>query len=99
MATGSEPARSPRGVPGRTRPGTGGLALLRLREHRGGGHLLTVSAEGLTPLPAILAGSGPAKAAANGWGPPHPAVTGEGTLRLDAAERRADALAGMAYAL
>ena len=26
-----------------------GLALLRLREHRGGGHLLAVSAEGLTP--------------------------------------------------
>ena len=75
-----------------------GLALLRLREHRGGGHLLAVSAEGLTPLAAILAGPGPAKAAANGWAPPYPAVTGEDTQRLIAAEGRTDALAGMAYA-
>ncbi len=35
-----------------------GLALLRLREHRGSGHLLAVAAEGLTPLEAILAGPG-----------------------------------------
>src|SRR6266481_200351 len=75
-----------------------GLALLRLREHRGGGHLLAVTAEGLTPLEAILAGPGPAKAAANGWDPPYPAVTGEDTQRLDAAGRRTDALTGMAYA-
>jgi hypothetical protein len=74
-----------------------GLALLRLREHRGGGHLLAVSAEGLTPLEAILAGPGPAKAAANGWDPPYPAVTGEDTQRLNTAGRRTDALAGMAY--
>ena len=75
-----------------------GLALLRLREHRGGGHLLAVSAEGLTPLEAILAGPGPAKAAANGWDPPYPSVSGERTQRLHAAGRRTDALAGMAYA-
>jgi hypothetical protein len=75
-----------------------GLALLRLREHRGGGHLLAVSAEGLTPLEAILAGPGPAKAAANGWDPPYPSVSGEHTQRLHAAGRRTDALAGMAYA-
>jgi hypothetical protein len=75
-----------------------GLALLRLREHRGGGHLLAVSAEGLTPLEAILAGPGPAKAAANGWDPPYPPVSGEHTQRLEAAGRRTDVLAGMAYA-
>ena len=60
--------------------------------------LSAVAAEGLTPLEAILAGPGPAKAAANGWDPPYPAVTGEGTQRLDTAVRRTDALAGMAYA-
>jgi hypothetical protein len=51
----------------------------------------------LTPLGAILAGQGPAKAAANGWQPPYPVVTEHDTQRLDAAERRTDALAGTAY--
>jgi hypothetical protein len=73
-----------------------GLALLRLREHRGSGHLLAVAAEGLTPLAAILAGPGPAKAAANGWHPPYPAP-GEAP-RLLAAEQRTDGLAGLPYA-
>lgn len=73
------------------------LALLRLREHRGGGHLLAVAAEGLTPLRAILAGQGPGKAAANGWQPPYPVVTEHDRQRLDAAERRTDVLAGTAY--
>lgn len=74
-----------------------GLALLRLREHRGGEHLLAVAAEGLTPLAAILAGPGPAKATANGWHPPYPAATQKDTQRLNAAEQRTDTLAGMAY--
>lgn len=71
-----------------------GLALLRLREHRGSGHLLAVAAEGLTPLEAILAGPGPAKAAANGWRPPYPSP-GKAPQLLIAAERRTDRLAGM----
>jgi hypothetical protein len=75
-----------------------GLALLRLREHRGGGHLLAVAAEGLTPLEAILAGPGPAKAAANGWHPPYPPAASDASRRLAAAEQRTDALAGAAYA-
>jgi hypothetical protein len=79
-------------------PARAALALLRLREHRGAGHLLAVAAEGLTPLSAILAGQGPAKAAANGWQPPYPAVTEHDTQRLDAAEQRTDALAGTAPA-
>jgi hypothetical protein len=73
-----------------------GLALLRLREHRGSGHLLAVAAEGLTPLEAILAGPGPAKAAANGWRPPYPPA-GD-AARLLAAERRTGELAGVPYA-
>ena len=72
-----------------------GLALLRLREHRGSGHLLAVAAEGLTPLEAILAGPGPAKAAANGWKPPYP-PPGD-AARLLAAERRTGELAGVPY--
>lgn len=65
---------------------------------RGGGHLLAVAAEGLTPLEAILAGPGPAKAAANGWHPPYPPVASGASRRLAAAEQRTDALAGTAYA-
>ena len=75
-----------------------GLALLRLREHRGAGHLLAVAAEGLTPLAAILAGPGPAKAAANGWHQPYPPAASHAARHLAAAERRTDALAGAAYA-
>lgn len=78
--------------------GRAGLALLRLREHRGGGHLLAVATEGLTPLEAILAGPGPAKAAANGWQPPYPPAAAGASRRLAAAEQRTDALAGAAYA-
>jgi hypothetical protein len=75
-----------------------GLGLLRLREHRGAGHLLAVAAEGLTPLAAILAGPGPAKAAANGWPAPYPSAADDASRRLAAAEQRTDALAGAAYA-
>lgn len=74
-----------------------GLGLLRLREHRGAGHLLAVAANGLTPLEAILAGAGPAKAAANGWRPPYPPITRETAQRLAAADQCTDALAGMSY--
>lgn len=73
-----------------------GLNLLRLREHRGGSHLLAVAAEGLTPLEAILAGPGERKALANGWRPPLPAVPDR--ARLEAAERRTDRLAGAPFA-
>jgi hypothetical protein len=75
-----------------------GLAMLRLREHRGAGHVLAVAAEGLTPLAAILAGPGPAKAAANGWPPPYPPAAADASLLLAAAEMRTDTLAGAAYA-
>jgi hypothetical protein len=75
-----------------------GLGLLRLREHRGASHLLAVAAEGLTPVAAILAGPGPAKAAANGWPAPYPPAAGDASCRLAAAERRTDVLAGAAYA-
>jgi hypothetical protein len=75
-----------------------GLALLRLREHRGAGHLIAVTAEGLTPLAAILAGPGHAKAAANGWDPPYPRLTEQDAQRLAAAEPHTDALASMPYA-
>jgi helix-turn-helix protein len=74
-----------------------GLGLLRLREQRGAGHLLAVAAHGLTPLEAIVAGAGSAKAAANGWHPPYPPVTSETAQRLAAADRCTDALAGMPY--
>lgn len=74
------------------------LALLRLREHRGGGYLLAVVAEGLSPLAAIMAGPGVAKATANGWRPPFPAPGEYDAQRLTAAEQRANALAGAAYA-
>lgn len=74
-----------------------GLGLLRLREHRGAGHLLAVAAHGLTPLEAILAGAGPGKAAANGWPPPYPPVTSQTAQRLAAVGRCTDALAGMPY--
>jgi hypothetical protein len=74
-----------------------GLALLRLREHRGSSHLISVVAEGLTPLEAILVDSGAGKAAANGWAPPYPGVQ-DGTMRIAAVNRRTDALAGLPYA-
>jgi hypothetical protein len=74
-----------------------GLALLRLREHRGSGHLIAVAAAGLTPLTAILAGPGPAKAAANGWQPPYPEA-GDAARLLAAVDERTDRLAGLPYA-
>lgn len=73
-----------------------GLNLLRLREHRGGSHLLAVASEGLTPLEAILAGPGPQKAAANGWSAPYVAAL-DGPARMAVAERRAERLAAQAF--
>jgi len=80
-----------------------GLNLLRLREHRGGSHLIAVLAEGLTPLQAVLAAGGPRKAAANGWRPPfeqpppHLNAAPPRTGALDAIARRTDLLAGQAF--
>jgi hypothetical protein len=74
------------------------LALLRLREHRGGSHLIAVLDSGLTPLTAILAGPGPGKAEANGWRPPWPAVPPSATAALAEAERLTDALSAAPYA-
>jgi hypothetical protein len=73
------------------------LNLLRLREHRGASHLIAVTAEGLTPLQAILAGPGPRKAQANGWPPPYPQPSQDHPGRLAAAERRTEMLTGQAY--
>jgi hypothetical protein len=59
--------------------------------------LLAVACAGLTPLAAILAGPGTAKAAANGWQPPYPATGSHDAQRLSAAEECADGLAGAAF--
>lgn len=75
------------------------LNLLRLREHRGSSHLIAVTAEGLTPLEAILAGPGARKARANGWPPPYPEPSRDDATRLAAAERRTEVLAGRAYSV
>ncbi|WP_336208866.1 SCO6745 family protein [Nonomuraea sp. LPB2021202275-12-8] len=74
------------------------LALLRLREHRGGSHLIAVLACGLSPLTAILAGPGTGKAAANGWRPPWPALPPSAEAALDRAGRLTDELAAAPYA-
>jgi hypothetical protein len=74
------------------------LALLRLREHRGASHLISVAAEGLTPLEAILVDAGQRKAAANGWLPPYPQTVVART-RMLAADRRTESLAGRPYAV
>jgi hypothetical protein len=75
------------------------LNLLRLREYRGGSHLIAVTAEGLTPLEAILAGPGARKARANGWLPPYPEPSQDDALRLAAAERRTEVLTGQVYSV
>jgi hypothetical protein len=74
------------------------LALLRLREHRGGSHLLAVVACGLTPLTAILAGPGTAKAEANGWRAPWPDLPPKARDMLEEAERLTNELAAAPYA-
>lgn len=74
-----------------------GLALLRLREHRGASHLIAVTAAGLSPLEAILAGHGPEKARMNGWREPFPSIE-HGSDRMAVVERHTNVLAGAAYA-
>ncbi|MFC4122957.1 SCO6745 family protein [Nonomuraea zeae] len=75
-----------------------GLALLRLREHRGGCHLTAVLAHGLTPLTTILAGPGVGKAEANGWRLPWPALPPGSAAALVGARRLTDQLAAAPYA-
>jgi hypothetical protein len=74
------------------------LALLRLREHRGGSHLIAVLAHGHTPLTAILTGPGAAKARANGWTEPWPAMPPSARGALERAERLTDDLSARPYA-
>lgn len=62
-------------VPDRSPGARAAVALLLLREHFTGAHLLAVRAAGMTPLEAVLAGpEGEAGAAACGWPPPYPPV-------------------------
>ncbi|WP_433040105.1 SCO6745 family protein [Dactylosporangium sp. CS-033363] len=76
-----------------------GVNLLRLREHRGGGHLMAVLSAGLSPLDAILTGpGGEAKALSNGWLPPYPAPPEDAVSRLAEAVSRTDVLAAGAFA-
>lgn len=78
-----------------------GLNLLRLREHRGGSHLIAVVAGGGTPLDAVLAAGGHRKAIANGWQPPFPKATPNTgpDMRPDPdLERRTDLLAAAPFA-
>ncbi len=73
------------------------VALLLLREHFAGAHLLAVRAAGMTPLEAVLAGpEGEAGAAACGWSPPYPPV-GPLVRRRLWAEAVTDRLASAAF--
>ncbi len=69
-----------------------------LREHRGGLHVVSVLATGLTPLEAVIAGKhGTTNAKFYGWPEPYPDPEPiEG--RREAAEALTDELAGAAYA-
>jgi hypothetical protein len=69
---------------------------MALREHRGGCHLIAVTAHGLTPLEAVLAGGGPGNAEFFGWPEPYPDVTDKKALRDDA-EILTDRLAARAW--
>jgi hypothetical protein len=70
-----------------------------LREHRGGLHVVSVLAAGLTPLQAILAGpGGEGNAAFFGWTGPYQDVTALADARA-AAEVMTDQLADRAYAV
>jgi hypothetical protein len=71
-----------------------------LREHRGGAHLAAVRHAGLTPLEAIVAGSGgAANATFFGWPEPFPEPTDELRTRLAAADAATDAQVAPAYAV
>jgi hypothetical protein len=70
-----------------------------LREHRGGAHLGAVRQAGLTPLEAIVAGSGGApNATFFGWPEPFPEPTDALRDRLATAEAATDAQVAPAYA-
>ncbi|GAA1650716.1 hypothetical protein GCM10009733_054680 [Nonomuraea maheshkhaliensis] len=75
-----------------------GLALLRLREHRGASHLIAIHEHGLTPLGAILAGPGVDKARASGWSGPWPSMSTTDRIALAGADQRTDELAAAPYA-
>ena len=70
--------------------------LMVMREHRGGMHAMTVLAEGLTPLEAVITGGGEANAKFFSWPEPYPDPA---PLRAayDAAEQRTTRLASRAY--
>ena len=78
-------------------PGAAAQLLMVLREHRGGMHTMTVLAEGLTPLEAVVTGGGVGNAEFFGWTGelPDPEPLRE---RYAAAEARTNTLAARAYA-
>lgn len=69
---------------------------MALREYRGGCHLIAVTAHGLTPLEAVLAGGGPGNASFFGWPEPYPDVADKKAIRDDA-ELLTDTLAARAW--
>jgi hypothetical protein len=71
-----------------------------LREHRGGAHLGAVRAAGLSPLEAIMAGTGGAgNATFLGWPDPLPDATDDARRRLAVAEETTDLLVAPAYSV
>lgn len=69
-----------------------------LREHRGGAHLCAVRLARLSPIEAIVAGSGgPGNAAFFGWAEPFPVVDVGVAARRARAEELTDELVGPAY--
>ncbi len=78
-------------------PGRLALLLNVLREHRGAVHVAAVTAVGLDPLAAVVAGRyGPDNARFFEWPEPYPEPA-EHKARLDAAEDLTAAAAGRAY--
>lgn len=71
-----------------------------VREHRGAAHIAAVRIAGLTPLEAVLAGSGGRdNARFFGWPEPFPEVSDEVRTRRDRAEQITDELVAPAYAV
>ncbi len=78
-------------------PGRLGLLLNCLREHRGGVHVAALTAVGLGPLEALVAGThGPANAQFFEWPEPYPDADAH-RARWDAAEDLTAASAGLPY--
>lgn len=70
-----------------------------LREHRGGAHLVSVLACGLTPLQAVVAGPyGATEVGFHGWPEPHPVLDDDLRTRHARAEDLTDELVAPAYA-